>query len=166
MTQITQPLNALLKSAQGINIAVGYVIDEMVSGAVTLYEATSVTISVYGTKLRRTAKIGALLLNRWQQNGITSFTQHWSKELRLAEVHEDVVAFTVSLNDMAMARTINPGNLITIGAPQVAVIVDNEWQQDPLQWPGAHNFNFAWRVPHASAATLRRLARDETSSLR
>jgi hypothetical protein len=148
MTIITQPRNALLKSAAGIHIAVGYVIEEMISGAVTIYEASQVDLSVYGTMLRPTAQINAVLINRWQQNGVTTYRQEWIRELRLACIDEDVVAFAASLFATPMARTVNPGNLITIGVPQIAVVVDGVWQQDPVQYPGAHNFNFAWEVPH------------------
>src|ERR1044072_5405238 len=152
MSQITPPLNVLLKSAQGHNIAIGYVIEETAAGAITLYQANDLTISVSGTKLRSSAKSTAVLLNRWQQSGITTFTQQWIKELRLTECHEDVVAFTVSWTDRALAQAINPGNLITVCAPQVAACIDGVWQQDPAQWPGAHNFNFAWRGPHTNEA--------------
>jgi hypothetical protein len=28
--------------------------------------------------------------------------------------------------------------------PQIALVLDGVWQEDPMQAPGTHNFNFAW----------------------
>jgi hypothetical protein len=106
-----------------------------------------IRVSVYGTTLRPTARISAVLLNRWQQNGVTTRQQSWNKQLYLAEQHEDTVVFTVSLTDAALVRYVE-GDLIIIGAPQVAVVIDGVWQDDPLQ-PGMHNFNYVWMLPNA-----------------
>jgi hypothetical protein len=105
------------------------------------------SVSVYGTTLRPTAEVSAVLLNRWQQNGVTTRQQSWNKQLYLAEQLEDTVAFTMSLTDAALVRYVE-GDLITIGAPQVAVVINGVWHEDPLQ-PGLHNFNFAWMLPRS-----------------
>ena len=145
--QITPPLKAFFKSAQGVNIAVGYTIDEQIANAYTLHEAVQIRVSVYGTTLRPTARTSAVLLNRWQQNGATTRQQSWNKQLYLAEQHEHTVVFTTSLTDAALVRYVE-GDLITVGAPQVAVVIEGVWQDDPLQ-PGMHNFNFVWMLPNA-----------------
>jgi hypothetical protein len=148
--QITPPLNALFKSAQGANIAVGYTIDEQIAGAYTVHEAMQLNVAVYGTNLRPTARITAVLLNRWEQNGVTRRHQSWTKQLNLAQQREGMVAFTVSIADAALVRYVE-ADLLTIGAPQVAVLIDEVWQGDPLQ-RGMHNFNFAWMLPRSSVA--------------
>jgi hypothetical protein len=31
--------------------------------------------------------------------------------------------------------------------PQIAIVIDGEWQDDPVQGPGIHNFNFVFAPP-------------------
>lgn len=146
--QITPPLNALFKSSQGVNIDVGYIIDEQDTGEYILYEAAELSFSVYGFgTVLSTSKITVVLINRWFQNEAMIHQQVIIKSLGLSEEFEDLVAFAAIVPDTPLARSINPGNLITVVKPQIAVVIDGVWQQDPLQWPGAHNFNFTWKVP-------------------
>lgn len=146
MVQITPPMNAVLKSAQGIVIDVGYIIELNDYVSYQVYFATQVDISVSGIgTLGAEAEVTAVLINRWFQNGQFVNQQVVIKSLSLEQVYEDLVAFTVTLPGNYVAESVNPGPLITDCRPQIAVVVDGVWQQDPEQWPGAHNFNFAWR---------------------
>ena len=146
--QITPPLIARLKSSQGVNIAVHYVIEEHgVWKARKLYKATHLDLVVCSANLSPNANVTAVLINRWKQNGAMIYQQVWTVRLCLIEDFEGSgPGFIGRIYDSALVNDIHHHHDMIFGEPQIAVEIDGVWQQDPLQWQGAHNFNFAWLI--------------------
>ena len=126
-----------LKSEPQIELTVDYDVaydDASEASGIRLWTATNFTINLWSPyRNLECAKVSVVLIN-----------QHYLYDMCL---HEDVYIRDFTGNTF---WPMQPGALIrsvtdkeVIGVPQIAFVVDGDWQRDPIQG-GAHNFNFAW----------------------
>jgi hypothetical protein len=139
---------ANLKSAQGIEIMINYHINHSHAQGVENYQAESLYFNVIGTppQINSRSTVQIVLINRYFVNNTYDRQKVLLTRLSWIESIGKNITFDNNLNTPIDAKQDSTDGHFTVCHPQIALVVDSVWQQDPWQWPGAHNFNFAWQI--------------------
>lgn len=131
---------ANLKSKQGRNIVVDYVTQATANeDGPTIYKA-NVMFRVDGFPNER---ITAVLINQFFIPGDESL----SETVYIQELSGNDGVFSFTLSELVDINLQVFGSDFTQCYPQIAVVIDGDWQIDPIQPGEQHNFNFAWKTP-------------------
>ena len=129
---------ANLKSQQGRHITVEYFVTPTPNQAMTTY-AANVIVHVEGDK---DDQISAVLVNRFYIPGDEGLSQDvYTRTLK----YENSGFISPQIQLVAVTKLLF--NYVIIECkPQIAVVINGEWQIDSWQPNEAHNFNFAWII--------------------
>ena len=127
-----------LRSSQGAEITITHTVvvrDE--SGLFRESVAQNVVVSVGKAGARGVG--GAFMPNtrQWDQPDITYAP---GQSLSFSP---QAGAFVCNLPDIVFQSATAGGSAWEV-FPQIAIVIDGEWQDDPLQGPDIHNFNFVF----------------------
>jgi hypothetical protein len=137
---------AELKSSQGIQIEIGYVIDYTNVNRVPTYRTSGVTFVIEAADhiLPSNASVTIVLINRFYIDGSYLSAQAVTQiPMAHSFTEQGLSAFYGNKMGTSIAW-VNPTDIFIIDHPQIAVVVNGGWQQDPMQH-GLHNFNFDWQ---------------------
>lgn len=139
---ISPSKRAHLKSRTGTRITIDYRILHQHAWFTEDYWAIDVAFEV--DALSPVSRVGVVLINNYFTNG--SFSGSGLYHQSLLSHTADRVRYIGSIDEPMKIKQDSAAGYFTITHAQIAVVLDGQWQEDPWQWPGCHNFNFDWMI--------------------
>ena len=135
---------ARLHSKQGVDITISYGIAIEYDSGRPYYKAVDIAFGCQAHGALLAGNVSLVLINRYFSEDV--FFQRekvWVVPMHMADMYMGITILsggTIAEADAQFA----PSDFYIKCHPQVAVVVNGEWQIDPIQSGEQHNFNFDW----------------------
>lgn len=146
---VSQVYYGHLRSKQGVNIDFGYTLQcfaDETGRRNCVVQNIQFVLTGQGV-LHADSKITVVLINRFfVNNSYYDGDRLYKVQLTAGPTEDGLTTFSGNLDGPIETYSI-PADIHLAYRPQIAVVIDGEWQTDPVQPGEQHNFNIAW---HAS----------------